>query len=262
MLFLSLLDGECWVYFAIIERYRFIPKPIESIGWFLRVINSFLSGWYMNVQQLVALLRAHTVGYAPPLINTVIDEFGHDPYLILIACLLSLRAKDSTTVHICRILFQRIKTPEQMLACNRTILEHLIFKTGFYKNKAHVLQQVSAWLLEHYAGRVPATYDELIAIPGVGPKTANLVLGQAFGIPSICVDVHVHRISNRLGLIKTNTVEETEQELKKVLPQDLWIPYNTLLVMWGQNICVPISPKCSICVLKNGCKKVSVIKSR
>ncbi|MCB9493541.1 MAG: endonuclease III [Epsilonproteobacteria bacterium] len=197
-----------------------------------------------------------------PLIDIVIDEFGHEPYLILIACLLSLRAKDSTTVHVCRELFARVKTPQQLLKLPVSELERIIFKTGFYKNKAKVLRGVSNVLLEQYGGKVPDKYDELISIDGVGPKTANLVLGMAFGKPAICVDTHVHRISNRLGLIKTKTVEQTEQQLKKVLPQKYWTVWNHLLVMWGQNVCVPISPKCSECVLKPHCKRIGVIKSR
>lgn len=216
----------------------------------------------MTIKSLLTLLQEHTKSFQKPLIDQIVIEFGHSPYLILIACLLSLRAKDSTTIHVCRDLFSRITTPQQMLMLPRNELEIIIFKTGFYKNKAQVLHEVSRYLLDHHGGQVPATYEALRAIPGVGPKTANLVLGMAFGVPSICVDTHVHRISNRLGLIKTTTVEDTEAALKKILPQDDWIKYNNVLVMWGQNVCVPISPKCSTCVVRPYCKRVGVTKSR
>ncbi len=211
---------------------------------------------------LVSTLRKSVKKFQKPLIDLVVEDFGHDPYLILIACLLSLRAKDLTTVHVCRELFTVITTPQQMVACDRAELERIVFRTGFYKNKARVLHEVSQILLDRHSGLVPQTREELLAIPGVGPKTANLVLGMAFGIPSICVDTHVHRISNRLGLIATKTVEESEQALQKVFPQELWIEYNNLLVMWGQNVCVPISPKCSGCALRPLCKRVGVVKSR
>ena len=216
----------------------------------------------MKIYTLVSRLREATKNFTQPLVDIIAHEFGHDPYLILISCLLSLRAKDLTTVHVCRALFRRISTPLQMVECDRGELEQLIFKTGFYKNKAQVLQEVSQALIDHHGGLVPQTREELLAIRGVGPKTANLVLGIAFGISAICVDTHVHRISNRLGLIKTKTVEETEKNLEQVLPQELWIEYNKLLVMWGQNICVPISPKCSCCAVRDLCKRVDVTKSR
>ena len=197
-----------------------------------------------------------------PLINCIIDEFGKSPYLILIGCLLSLRARDATTIHVCRELFSRVKTPQELLALPLSELKRIIFKTGFYQNKAQVLREVSHVILERFNGKVPATYDQLISIKGIGPKTANLVLGMAFDVPSICVDTHVHRISNRLGLITTETVEQTEQELKKILPKKDWVVWNKLLVIWGQNICTPLSPKCSQCAISHLCKKVGVTKQR
>ena len=216
----------------------------------------------MAIDRLVQTLRASTAQFTPPLIDLVVAEFGHDPFLILIACLLSLRAKDTTTVHVCRVLFNKVRTPYQLCNMDRTELEKIIFKTGFYKNKAEVLQGVSAVLLRDFSGKVPGTYAELIAIKGVGPKTANLVLAAGFGVPAICVDTHVHRISNRLGLIQTKTVEESEKALKKVLPQKYWSAWNNLLVVWGQNICAPISPRCSQCSIAADCKRIGVLKSR
>lgn len=216
----------------------------------------------MIIENIIKILTKETKQFTPPLINQIINEYGKDPYLILIACLLSLRAKDSTTIHVCRDLFRRVKTPTQMLALKQLDLEKIIFKTGFYKNKANVLHEVSSALLKRFDGMVPKTEEELLSIKGIGRKTANLVLGLAFDKPAICVDTHVHRISNRLGLISTKTVEQTEEVLKKVLKKNQWTVWNKLLVVWGQNICVPISPKCSQCAIKKWCKRVGVTKSR
>lgn len=216
----------------------------------------------MAIDELVKLLKQHSVGFMPPLIDIVVAEFGHSPFLILIACLLSLRAKDTTTVHVCRALFRKITIPEQLLAMDRAELEIIIFKTGFYKNKAQILQEVCAAILRDFNGVVPGTYDELISIKGVGPKTANLVMAAGFGVPAICVDTHVHRISNRLGLVQTKTVEESQVALQKVLPKKYWSTWNNLLVMWGQNICAPISPRCSGCAIAPMCKRIGVSKSR
>lgn len=215
-----------------------------------------------QIKRIIDLLRQATRHMMPPLVDTIIKEYGHDPYLILISCLLSLRAQDRTTIHACRKLFAVARTPNQLIALLRQDLEKLIFTTGFYKIKARVLQEVSYTLLEKYAGRVPASLEELLAIKGIGRKTANLVLGLAYDKPSICVDTHVHRISNRLGLIKTAMPEKTEQALQGVLPEKYWIEWNKLLVMWGQNICVPLSPKCSQCAIRSHCKRVGVTRSR
>ena len=144
----------------------------------------------------------------------------------------------------------------------RKQLEKIIYPIGFYQKKAQVVHDVSRELIERFNGKVPNEHKALMSIKGVGLKTANLVLGMAFNIPAICVDIHVHRISNRLGIVKTNTPEETEAALKKIIPQNLWIEWNTLLVMWGQNICTPISPFCSICAIAPLCKKVNVNRSR
>ena len=142
------------------------------------------------------------------------------------------------------------------------MIEKLIYPTGFYRKKAALLHEVSQDLIERFKGKVPKTEQELLSINGVGRKTANLVLGVAFDIPAICVDTHVHRVSNRLGLVKTKTVDETEIALKKILPPEYWVEYNHLLVVWGQNICVPISPKCSQCAIAQLCPRIGVTRSR
>ena len=217
----------------------------------------------MNILKILASLRQHVANFQLPLIDLIIQEFGKDPYLILIACLLSLRARDLMTIHVCRDLFNKVTTPAALLALPINELEKIIYRTGYYKTKARVIREVSSALLERFAGKVPDTYESIISIKGVGPKTANLVLGMGFGVPGICVDTHVHRISNRLGLISTHTVEQTEATLKKILPQENWIEYNKLLVMWGQNVCAPISPRCSVCPLQAmGCRRLGVKKFR
>lgn len=214
------------------------------------------------LDELILQLHHATAHFEKPLINIIIEEFGHNPFLILIGCLLSLRARDTTTIHVCRELFTLVRTPQALLAIPRTELERIIFRTGFYKNKADIIQGVSAYLIKHHGGTVPQTQEKLMAIKGIGFKTTNLVLGLAFNKPAICVDTHVHRISNRLGIINTTTVEATEQALTKLLPPEQWIDWNYLLVMWGQNVCHPVSPKCSTCPIRAYCKRVGVKQSR
>lgn len=215
-----------------------------------------------RLDTIITILKEQTASFTPPLINQIIQECGKDPFLILIACLLSLRAKDTTTIHVCRVLFKQIRTPRQLLSIPLAELEKIVFRTGYYKTKARVLHEVSRSLLDQFDGQVPQTYEELISIKGVGPKTANLVVSTAFDKAAICVDTHVHRISNHLGIISTKTVEQSEQELKELLPKKYWTLWNYLLVMWGQNICIPVSPKCTQCPINAQCKRVGVMRSR
>lgn len=211
---------------------------------------------------ILSILRKNTKNFVRPLSEQVVAQYGSDPFLILISCLLSLRARDSMTIGVVHDLFCYVRTPEQLSKLDLRMLENIIKRIGFYKTKARTLKRVDSELLVRFGGRVPQTYEELVSIKGVGQKTANLVLGVAFGKPAICVDVHVHRISNRLGLVATKTPEETEAALQKRFDKKYWIELNTLLVLWGQNICTPIGPKCSVCVLAPSCKRVGVHKSR
>lgn len=216
----------------------------------------------MQIIKIITLLEKNTKLFTPPLIEQIIDEYGKNSYLILIACILSLRAKDVSTIHVCRALFAKARTADHMLKISQAELEKIIFKSGFYKNKAKIIHSISNELLSKFGGEVPRAYDQLIEIKGIGPKTANLVMGLAFDQPTICVDTHVHRISNRLGLIKSKTPARTEIELKKILDKKYWIRWNKLMVMWGQNICTPTSPKCSLCAVFNYCQKIGVKKHR
>lgn len=214
------------------------------------------------INKFIKILEKNINNFQPPLVEQIIKEYSKNPFLILISCLLSLRSKDSITIHICRKLFSIAKTPKEILELQQNELEKLIYKIGFYKNKSKVLLEVSNIILQKFNGKVPNTMEKLLSIKGVGRKTANLVLGLAFDVPSIIVDIHVHRISNRMGIIQTKDTLQSELELQKILPKKYWTEWNKLLVMWGQNICRPISPKCSKCALNKICKKIGVLKHR
>jgi endonuclease III len=228
----------------------------------LKVSFDTLKNRRIRAISIIEKLRIATRGMQQTLSQSIKKEFGEDPFLILISCLLSLRTKDTTTLPICRILFKRAKTPKDLLDVSLSELEGILYKIGFYKNKSEILHSVSRDILKRFNGRVPDSREELLSIKGVGIKTANLVLGEAFGIPAICVDTHVHRISNRLGLINTKTVEQTERALQELLPKKYWIEWNPLIVTWGQNICTPLSPWCSRCAISNLCDRVRVTNSR
>jgi len=193
---------------------------------------------------------------------SIVEEFGKDPFLILIGCILSLRTKDSVSLPASQRLFQIARTPQSILQLPIKKIEKIIYPVGFYRQKAKSLHEVSKKIIEVFGGKVPSNEKDLLSLKGVGRKTANLVLGEGFGIPAICVDTHVHRIANRLGLVKTKRPDETEKKLKKILPKKYWIEFNTLMVQWGQNICVPISPFCSKCAIAQWCPKVGVTKNR
>ncbi len=181
---------------------------------------------------------------------------------MLVSCLLSLRTKDQVTAEASLKLFKLADTPEKMRKLRIPQLEKTIYPVGFYKTKAKRIKEICGTLLEDYGGNVPDEIDELLKLKGVGRKTANLVVTLGYGKLGICVDTHVHRISNRFGFIKTKTPEQSEFALRKILPEKYWIIYNDLLVSYGQNVCVPISPKCSECELSRYCKRVGVKKFR
>lgn len=186
----------------------------------------------------------------------------NDPFCVLVSTLLSLRTKDDVTLKASVRLLDEADTPEAMLKLSQNRIEELIFPVGFYHTKAQRILEVSEALVKNYGGKVPNTAEQLLALPGVGIKTANLTLNLGFGIDAICVDCHVHQISNRMGWINTKTPEESEKVLQKVMPKKYWIPLNELLVSYGQEICTSVSPKCSMCPLSAECPKVGVNKSR
>ena len=179
------------------------------------------------------------------------------PFSILIGTILSARTKDENTAKVVKKLFQKYKTPKALANAKIKDIEKIIKSIGFYHVKAKRIIDVAKIIQKNYLGKVPDDLDKLVALPGVGRKTANCVLVYAFEKPAIPVDIHVHRISNRLGLVKTKTPEETEQELIKKIPKKYWLEINDTFVMYGQNICKPISPMCKVCKIKNSCKYYS-----
>lgn len=185
----------------------------------------------------------------------LMDSFKN-PYLVLIACILSLRTNDKTTYPATLRMLELAKTPKEMKNVSVEDLSKAIYPVGFYENKARQIIELSKTIDEELGGKVPGEIEDLIKFKGVGRKTANLVLSLGFNKPAICVDVHVHRIFNRLGYIKTKTPEETEFALREKLPQKYWIDINTLLVTHGQNVCKPIKPKCSECPIARYCAKI------
>ncbi|MBY0109827.1 MAG: endonuclease III [Candidatus Babeliaceae bacterium] len=200
-------------------------------------------------QKILKTLESALVGKVPePMSLMLVQDFGRDPYLILIACLLSLRSRDVVTYHVCKDLFRRVKTPEQMLKIPQKDLEVIIHKIGFFRRKATILKEVSQQLIDQFNGKVPKTLEKLLSIKGIGRKTANLVLAEAFDQPAICVDVHVHRLSNQLYLVHTNKPDETEFELQKIFPPHQWREINRLFVMLGQNSCQPMAQNCNFCI--------------
>lgn len=211
------------------------------------------------IGRVVRRLRRHVRTWRP----TAVAETGRrDPFRVLIACLLSLRTQDTTTGPAAARLFRLADTPAGMLRLPPRTIERAIFPVGFYRTKARVLREVSRDLLARFGGRVPDDLDLLLTLRGVGRKTANLVVTVGFAKPGICVDTHVHRISNRLGFVRTRTPEQTELALRAKLPPRYWIEFNDLLVAFGQNVCRPIGPRCSACPVADLCLRVGVAASR
>lgn len=186
----------------------------------------------------------------------------NDPFCVLISTLLSLRTKDEVTLKASVRLFEKADSSFSMVELSDSEIENLIFPVGFYKTKAKRIKEISEILVSKYGGKVPCDVDSLLDLPGVGIKTANLTLNLGFGIDAICVDCHVHQISNRLGWIKTKSPEESEKVLQTVMPKRFWIPLNELLVSYGQEVCTSVSPKCSMCPENINCPKIGVSKSR
>ena len=176
---------------------------------------------------------------------SIIAEREHDPFRVLIATLISLRTKDEVTLAASQRLFALAGDPHAMACLSEQAIQEAIYPAGFYKTKAKNIRLISLRLIEQYEGRVPDTQHELLALPGVGIKTANLTLNLGYQIDAICVDCHVHQIANRLGWVHTKTPEQTELALQEVMPRRFWIPLNELLVRYGQLICTPVSPFCS-----------------
>ena len=214
-----------------------------------------------SIGRALTVLRRESRGWDAPVLTLMAAE-KHDPFLTLIGCILSLRTNDKTTAIAAPRLFAKARTPAHMLALEPREIEELIYPVGFYRIKARGIREICRDLIERFDGRVPDEIDDLVTLKGVGRKTANLVVTESFRKPGICVDTHVHRISNRWGLVATTTADKTEVALREVLPRRYWIEYNSLLVAFGQTLCHPTSPWCSRCPLATKCPRIGVTRSR
>lgn len=214
-----------------------------------------------EIHAAMRILRREAPKWQTPIV-TLIAETSDSPFKVLISCILSLRTQDNTTAQASRRLFALADTPHTMRQLSIDKIERAIFPVGFYRTKAKTISEICGTLIERYGGNVPDDIDELIKLKGVGRKTANLVVTLGYNKPGICVDTHVHRISNRWGYIKTPTPEKTEVALREKLPKQYWIQYNDLLVSFGQHLCRPISPLCSQCPVLKYCSQIGVTTRR
>jgi endonuclease III len=214
-----------------------------------------------EIHAAVRILRREAPKWQTPVV-TLIAEASDSPFKVLISCILSLRTQDSTTAQASQRLFALADSPETMVRLSAKKIEQVIFPVGFYRTKAKTILEICRNLNENYRGRVPDEIDELLKFKGVGRKTANLVVTLGYNKPGICVDTHVHRISNRWGYVKTATPEKTEVALRQKLPKQYWIEYNDLLVSFGQQLCRPISPLCSQCPVAKYCSQIGVTVKR
>jgi len=215
----------------------------------------------MNIHKFVKTLTEQYKTWKPPIVTFVANR-GATPFQILVSTLLSLRTKDEVTAAAASRLFQVATTPEQILSLSEARLRDLIYPVGFYPTKAKRLHDISRVILEECGGEVPDTMEGLLRLAGVGRKTANLVLVEAHKKEGLCVDTHVHRISNRIGYVATKTPHQTEFALRDRLPKKYWRRYNELLVAFGQVVCKPISPLCSSCPVRDMCPRIGVGRSR
>jgi len=214
-----------------------------------------------HIHQIIKILKKElNVGEMP--IVSHLAESERDPFVVLISTLLSLRTKDEVTAVATEKLLALASTPEEMLKVPMDKIATAIYPVGFYRNKAKGIHHVCRELIERFDSKVPDNLDDLLSIKGIGRKTANLVITLAYGKDGICVDTHVHRISNRLGYVATKTPDETEMALRDKLPRKYWIIYNTLLVFFGRKTCKPVSPVCSTCPISNYCDRTGVTVSR
>jgi endonuclease III len=214
-----------------------------------------------DIPAVARLLKREYLKHHAPVVEFVHAQ-TRDPFKVLVATILSARTRDETTTAAVGRLFPAVGNMETLKRTSRARIEKLIFPVGFYRTKAKHLKELPAVLDREFGGRIPDTVEELCRLPGVGRKTANLVVAVAFNKPAICVDVHVHRICNRLGLLTTKTPFETEMRLRRILPMLHWIAWNAHLVSYGQTICNPTRPWCSRCVISRYCDKTGVTKMR
>jgi endonuclease III len=213
-----------------------------------------------DIRKVHSVLKKEFVRFRMPVVD-IIEIQTRDPFKVLITTILSARTRDQTTTAAAQRLFSSVKTIEDLDGISQKRLERLIFPVGFYRDKARHLKQLPDAISRLFNGTIPDTVEELVKLPGVGRKTANLVVAVAFHKPAVCVDVHVHRICNRLGYVKTKTPFETEMRLREILPEDLWLTFNSFLVSFGQHTCLPINPRCDVCPVFRWCDRRNVMTS-
>jgi endonuclease-3 len=214
-----------------------------------------------DIRKVIHLIEKEVAKWELPIVSSLAEEHS-GPFPILISTILSLRTKDEVTAKAAERLLALAGTPEEMLKLSEGKIIKAIYPVGFYRNKAKTILHISRELIDRFHSRVPDTIEQLLTLKGVGRKTANLVVALGYNKEGLCVDTHVHRISNRLGYVRTKTPEETEYALRKKLPSVYWLRYNTLMVAFGRHVCVPISPFCSRCPVFAYCDRVNVVRSR
>ena len=213
--------------------------------------------------KVLKLIEKEIITWDLPSVSKVAEKKKRDPFHVLLATILSLRTKDSVTLPAALKLIDKAPTPEALYSLTQKEIQKLIYPVCFYRNKAKSLKSLAEKIIKDYNGKVPDSLEELLSLPGVGRKTANLVLILGFGKKEgLCVDTHVHRVSNRIGIVKTKTPDDTEFRLREVLPKSVWSKVNDILVPYGQKICTPVSPWCSKCKVSKFCKKIGVKKIR
>jgi len=214
-----------------------------------------------DISKVIHLLEKEVAKWELPIVSSLAEEHS-GPFPILISTILSLRTKDEVTAIAAERLLAMARTPEEMLKLSEGKIIKAIYPVGFYRIKAKTILHISKDLIDRFHSRVPDTIEQLLTLKGVGRKTANLVVALGYNKEGLCVDTHVHRISNRLGYVKTKTPDETEFALREKLPSKYWLRYNTLMVAFGRHVCVPISPFCSRCPVFAYCNRVNVVRSR
>ena len=213
-----------------------------------------------NIAEVVKELKKIVKGYRNPSVTEIAKK--NDPFAVLISCIISLRTRDGVTEPASTRLFALAKSPIELLNLSVSKIEIAIYPAAFFRNKAKSMKEMCKVLVEDYSGKVPDKLEELLKLKGVGRKTANLTLTLGHNKPGICVDIHVHRICNRFGYVKTKSPDETELVLRKILPKRFWKGFNGLLVSFGQNLCKPVSPFCTTCPIEKHCPKIDVARSR
>jgi endonuclease-3 len=213
-----------------------------------------------TVSDVLPVIESYVLKLDDPL---VVEEHGQrNPFRVLVSCIISLRTREETTRDAAKRLFDKASTPEKMVGLSDKTIAGAIYPAGFSNTKAGQIRALSTLIIERFNGQVPSDMEDLLSLPGVGRKTANLVQSVAFDIPAICVDTHVHRIMNRLGYVDTKTPEQTEMALRTHLPHGFWKPVNRILVLFGRSVCTPLSPRCSSCPVGEWCERKDVVRSR